>query len=69
MPFLYLDATARNNLRYFYSVTAFDINSFQSGPSSIESPQDDEAGDSGASASNYASTAVTFKPDDRRPRT
>ena len=29
----------RSNLRYFYSVVAFDMNSFQSGPSSIESPR------------------------------
>ena len=27
----------RNNVRYFYSVTAFDVNSFASGPSSLES--------------------------------
>ncbi|HZN98723.1 MAG TPA: hypothetical protein VFB61_13400 [Gemmatimonadales bacterium] len=39
VPFTFLDTGVRNNLRYFYSVTAFDINSFQSGPSSIESPR------------------------------
>ncbi len=27
----------RNSLRYFYSVTAFDVNSLVSGPSSLES--------------------------------
>ena len=27
----------RNNVRYFYAVTAFDVNSFVSGPSSLES--------------------------------
>ena len=27
----------RNNVRYFYSVTAFDVNSFVSGPASLES--------------------------------
>ena len=27
----------RNNVRYFYAVTAFDVNSFASGPSSLES--------------------------------
>ena len=37
VPFVYVDNTVRNNFRYFYSVTAFDVNSFASGPSSIES--------------------------------
>ena len=37
IPFVFIDRNAKNNLRYFYAVTAFDINSFQSGPSSIES--------------------------------
>src|SRR5690606_30383640 len=39
VPFVYVDNTARNNFRYFYAVTAFDVNSFQSGPSSLESPR------------------------------
>jgi hypothetical protein len=39
VPFTFLDTGVRSNLRYFYSVTAFDINSFQSGPSSLESPR------------------------------
>ena len=39
VPFTFLDTDVRSNLRYFYSVVAFDINSFQSGPSSIESPR------------------------------
>ena len=37
VPFIYVDNTARNNFRYFYAVTAFDINSLASGPTSIES--------------------------------
>ena len=37
VPFVFIDNTVRNNFRYFYSVTAFDINSFQSGPSNLES--------------------------------
>ncbi len=61
VPFLYLDNTARNNLRYFYSVTAFDINSLQSGPSSIESARVTKAVIPVASASNFATTA-TFEP-------
>jgi hypothetical protein len=39
VPFVFVDQTAKNNLRYFYSVVAFDLNSFQSGPSSLESPR------------------------------
>jgi hypothetical protein len=37
VPFVFIDSTVRNSLRYFYSVTAFDINSLASGPSSLES--------------------------------
>jgi hypothetical protein len=43
VPFAFTDdgsglvGAPRNNVRYFYSVTAFDVNSFQSGPSSLES--------------------------------
>jgi hypothetical protein len=37
VPFVYVDRGVRNNFRYFYAVTAFDVNSFASGPSSIES--------------------------------
>ena len=39
VPFTYLDNGVRSNIRYFYSVTAFDVNSIQSGPSNIESPR------------------------------
>jgi len=58
VPFVYTDATARNNLRYFYSVVAFDINSFQSGPSTIESARSTKAATPVALASNYTSEAV-----------
>jgi hypothetical protein len=43
VPFAFTDdgsgliGAPRNNVRYFYSVTAFDVNSFVSGPSSLES--------------------------------
>jgi hypothetical protein len=43
VPFVYVDNGAgllsapRNNVRYFYAVTAFDVNSFVSGPASLES--------------------------------
>jgi hypothetical protein len=43
VPFAYTDdgsgllSAPRNNVRYFYTVTAFDVNSFVSGPASLES--------------------------------
>jgi hypothetical protein len=39
VPFVYVDRTPRNGFRYFYAVTAFDLNSYQSGPSTLESPR------------------------------
>ena len=38
VPFAWIDDEVRNNFRYYYAVTAFDVNSWQSGPSSFESP-------------------------------
>jgi hypothetical protein len=52
VPFVYVDNTARNNLRYFYSVTAFDVNSFQSGPSSLESARSTKSITPSATAAN-----------------
>jgi hypothetical protein len=57
VPFVYVDETARNNLRYFYAVTAFDINSFQSGPSSLESPRSTKSVTPVAAASNYQNSS------------
>ena len=37
VPFIYVDKTVSNNRTYFYTVTAFDLNSIRSGPSSQES--------------------------------
>ena len=37
VPFVFIDQGVRNSLRYFYAVTAFDVNSLVSGPSSLES--------------------------------
>jgi len=39
VPYIYVDNGVRNNFRYFYVVTAFDVNSLSSGPSSLESPK------------------------------
>ena len=53
VPFVFVDNTAKNNIRYFYSVTAFDINSFQSGPSSLESPRTTKSVTPSVLASNF----------------
>jgi hypothetical protein len=37
VPFAYVDRGVRNSLTYFYAVTAFDVNSVASGPTSLES--------------------------------
>ncbi|MEE8361821.1 MAG: T9SS type A sorting domain-containing protein, partial [Gemmatimonadales bacterium] len=37
VPFAFVDENVRNNFRYFYAVTAFDLNSWQSGPTNLES--------------------------------
>ena len=39
VPYIYVDNGVRNNFRYFYVVTAFDVNSWSSGPTSLESPK------------------------------
>ncbi len=37
--FAFVDKDVRNSFSYFYAVTAFDVNSVRSGPSSLESPR------------------------------
>ena len=37
MPFTWVDTTVRNGYTYYYAVTAFDVNSIRSGPTSFES--------------------------------
>jgi len=39
VAFAYVDQAVRNSFTYHYAVTAFDVNSFTSGPSSLESPR------------------------------
>ncbi|MGH9261742.1 MAG: hypothetical protein ACRD08_17915, partial [Acidimicrobiales bacterium] len=39
VPFAFVDAGVRNSFAYVYAVTAFDVNSVKSGPSSLESPR------------------------------
>jgi hypothetical protein len=38
VPFAYVDTDVRDGFQYYYAVTAFDVNSVASGPSSLESP-------------------------------
>ena len=61
VPFTFLDTGVRSNLRYFYSVTAFDLNSIQSGPSTIESPRNTKPVVPQATAANVQS-ASTLTP-------
>jgi hypothetical protein len=58
VPFLFVDHTARNSVRYFYSVTAFDINSVKSGPSSLESARNTKAITPTPTASNVDNNAT-----------
>jgi len=37
VPFAYVDHSVSNGFQYFYAVTAFDVNSLKSGPSSLQS--------------------------------
>jgi hypothetical protein len=52
VPFAFVDRRVRNDLRYFYAVAAFDVNSIQSGPSSLESPRRTKAATPVSEASN-----------------
>jgi len=58
VPFTFLDTGVRSNIRYFYSVTAFDVNSFQSGPSTIESPRNTKPVTPVANAANFQGSAT-----------
>ena len=60
VPFAFTDNTARNSVRYFYAVTAFDINSVTSGPSSLESGRNSKAVTPVAAPSNLAIPQLSF---------
>jgi hypothetical protein len=72
VPFAYTDdgtgllSAPRNNVRYFYAVTAFDVNSFVSGPASLESQRTARAVVPVHQASNVrtAELTATFLGDD-----
>lgn len=54
VPFAFVDRDVRNAFTYHYVVTAFDLNSVQSGPSSLESPRATKAVTPRKPASNEA---------------
>jgi hypothetical protein len=59
VPFVYVDQAVRNNFRYFYVVTAYDVNSWASGPTSLESPKSATVSVTPqAPASNYENSAT-----------
>ena len=72
VPFAFTDdgsgllSAPRNNVRYFYSVTAFDVNSFTSAPGSLESQRVTKAVTPVRPASNVqtASLSSTISGDD-----
>ena len=58
VPFAYVDRGVRNSFTYFYAVTAFDVNSLASGPSSIESPRVTKSVTPRAPGANTTATAL-----------
>lgn len=60
VPYAFTDVGVRNSVRYFYAVTAFDINSTVSGPSSLESGRIAKAVTPVASPSNVALAQLSF---------
>ena len=60
VPFFFIDHGVRNSVRYFYSVTAFDINSVASGPSSLESARNTKAVTPALPATNEREANLAF---------
>ena len=58
VPFVFVDHGVRNDFRYFYAVTAFDVNSYSSVQSSLESPRTTQPVTPVSPASNYESSAT-----------
>jgi hypothetical protein len=69
VPFAYVDRGVRNSLTYFYAVTAFDVNSVASGPTSLESAPIARAVTPRAPATNAvaASLSRSVTGDDDQP--
>ena len=66
VPFAFVDKNVRNSFSYFYAVTAFDLNSAKSGPTSLESPRVTKRVSPRKAAANiqYASIASSMVGDD-----
>ncbi len=60
VPFVFVDHGVRNSLRYFYTVTAFDVNSLVSGPSSLESARVTKAVTPTPAVSNDTTAVATI---------
>ncbi len=58
VPFVYVDKDVRNGVRYYYSVTAFDVNSLRSAPSSLESAKASKPVTVGTPPSNVTSSGT-----------
>ena len=58
VTFAYVDRSVRNLFSYYYAVTAFDVNSVTSGPSSLESPRVTKQVTPRAPASNSTATVL-----------
>lgn len=56
IPFVYVDNAVRNGFRYFYAVTAYDVNSIRSGPTSLESARVTKSVTPRKDATNFATT-------------
>jgi len=60
VPFAFVDRSVRNSFSYFYTVTAFDVNSFKSGPTSLESPRITKRVTPRGSVPNLTTAELTF---------
>lgn len=58
VTFAYVDRAVRNSFTYYYAVTAFDVNSFTSGPSALESPRVTQSTIPRGAGSNTTATAL-----------
>jgi len=58
VPFAYVDTTVHNGVTYFYRVTAFDVNSIRSGPSTLESSADVKSTQPRAAATSLTDAVV-----------
>ena len=58
VPFVFTDHAVRNGLTYYYSLTAFDYNSIQSGPTVLESPRVTKRVMPNSQSSNYNGSVV-----------